>query len=183
MNLMRRLFYSVLGIFLFELCIGAAGCSSFPQKAKEERVDDAAITSKIRTSLANDPTLHLFRINVDTHQGLVTLSGVLPTEERKRRAGELAAGVIGVRGVENLLEVGGARSTDRFEDAVITSKITSKLIQNPLTHALPIDVEAKKGKVVLTGRVQSENEKREAEQIARNTVGVISVENQLEVLQ
>lgn len=180
---MRRLIYSILSILLFGWVIGMAGCVSSPEKVKEEQINDATITSRIRTKLSNDPTLHLFRINVDTHQGLVTLSGALPTEDRKRRAGELAAEVLGVRGVENLLEVGRTRRADRFEDAVITSKITSKLIQNPLTHALPIDVASEKGKVILTGRVQSEDEKRAAEQIARNTVGVVSVENQLEVLE
>ena len=180
---MRRLIYSILGIFVLELCVGMAGCATFPEKSKEERIDDAAITSRVRAKLANDPTLHLFRIDVDSHQGRVTLSGALPTEDRKRRAGELAAEVVGVRGVENLLEVGRTKRVDRFEDAVITSKITSELIQNPLTHALPIDVESRKGKVILSGRVQSEDEKKVAEQIARNTAGVVAVENQLEILE
>ncbi len=177
---MRPLIYLVL---LSALCFEMAGCASVPDKTQEERTDDVGITSRVRTKLSNDPTLHLFRIHIDTHQGLVTLSGTLPTEDRKRRAAELAAEVIGVRGVENLLEVGRTRRIDQFEDAVITSKITSRLIQNPLTHALPIDVESKKGKVILSGRVQSEIEKEEAEQIARNTVGVVSVENQLEILE
>jgi|SRR5579884_669730 len=177
---MRRLIYRVI---LFELCVALAGCGSLTGKIKEERADDATITATIRMKLANDPALHLFRIDVDTHQGVVTLSGALPTEDRKRRAAELAAGVTGVRGVENLLDVGSTRRVDRYEDAVIASKITSKLIQNPLTHAHPIDVESEKGKVILTGRVGNQDEKMEAEQIARNTVGVVSVENQLEVLE
>ncbi|MFY9222789.1 MAG: BON domain-containing protein [Blastocatellia bacterium] len=164
------------------LCIGIAGCAS-PPKVVEERVDDTAITSRVRTRLANDATLHLFRINVDTRQGIVTLSGILPSEDRKRRAGELAAEVSGVRQVENLLQVGQTRRIDRFEDAVITSRITSRLIQDPLTHTLAIDVESQKGTVILTGRVQSEQEKKEAERIARSTTGVVAVENQLEILE
>ncbi len=165
------------------LCIAITGCALHPKKVVEERVDDTAITSRVRSKLANDGTLHLFRINVDTRQGIVTLSGTLPTEDRKRRASEIAAGVVGVRQVENLLQVGQTRRGDRFEDAVIASKITSRLIQNPLTHTLAIDVEATKGKVILTGRVQSEQEKKEAERIARNTTGVVSVENQIEILE
>lgn len=169
--------------FSVALCIGAAGCASHPERAAEERVDDTAITARIRTKLANDANLRLFRINVVARQGVVTLSGILPTEDRKRRAGELAAEAAGIRQVENLLQVGQTRRIDRFEDAVIASKITSRLIQNPLTHAFAIDVESEKGKVILTGRVQSEQEKKEAERIARNTSGVVSVENQLEILE
>lgn len=176
--MMRIIFYA----FSAALCIGIAGCASHP-KAAEERVDDSAITSRIRTKLANDATLHLFRINVDSRQGIVTLSGILPSEDRKRRAGEIAAEVSGVRQVENLLQVGQTRRIDRFEDAMIASKITSRLIQNPLTHTRAIDVESQKGKVILTGRVQNEQEKKEAERIARNTTGVVAVENQLEILE
>lgn len=177
--MMRMISFLLSAMF----CIGIAGCASHPKNVAEERVDDSAITSRIRTKLANDATLHLFRINVETRQGIVTLSGTLPTEDRKRRAAELSAAVVGVRQVENLLEVGQTRRADRFEDAVITSKITSRLIQNPLTHTLAIDVESTKGKVILTGRVQTEQEKKEAERIARNTSGVVSVENQLEILE
>lgn len=165
------------------ICIGIAGCASHPKNVAEERFDDTAITSKIRAKLANDATLHLFRINVDTRQGIVTLSGTLLTEDRKRRAAELAATVDGVQQVENLLQVGQTRRVDRFEDAVIASKIMARLIQNPLTHTLAIDVESQKGKVILTGRVQTQKEKNEAERIARNTSGVVSVENQLEILE
>lgn len=175
-----RMIYCAL---LLALCIGMTGCASHPKKGTEQRVDDTAITSRVRAKIANDATLHLFRINVESRQGVVTLSGTLPSEERKRRAAEIAAGVAGVRQVENLLRVGQTRRGDRFEDAVIASKITSLLIQNPTTHALAIDVEAEKGKVILSGRVQSEREKKEAERIARNTSGVLSVENQLEILE
>jgi hyperosmotically inducible protein len=177
--MMRMISY----LFSVVLFIGIVGCASQPKHAADARTDDAAITAAIRAKLSNDATLHLFRINVDTRQGIVTLSGTLPTEERKQRAAELAARVDGVRQIENLLQVGQTRRINRFEDAVIASKITSRLIQNPLTHTLAIDVEATRGKVVLTGRVQTEQEKKEAERIARNTSGVVSVENQLEVLE
>lgn len=176
---MRMIHYALL----MALCIGMIGCASPLKKGTEERVDDTAITSRIRAKLANDATLHLFRIHVDSRQGVVTLSGMLPSEDRKRRAAEIAAGVTGVRQVENLLRVGETKRGDRFEDAVIASTITSRLIQNPMTHALAIDVAAEKGKVILSGRVQSEREKKEAERIARNTSGVLSVENQLEILE
>ena len=177
MKQIRYLFFAVL------LIAGVAGCASHQKSVTPETIDDAAISARIRANLAGDTTLHLFQINVDTRQGVVTLSGAVPTEERKKRASEIAAQVVGVRGVENLLEIAQTRRVDRFEDAVIASKITSGLIQNPMTHALAIDVESKKGIVRLNGRVQNPREKSEAERIAWSTAGVVSVENQLEVLQ
>lgn len=177
---MKETGYLFLAVFLF---LGISGCASQQKKMGPDTIDDAAITAHLRAQLANDAVLHLFRINVDTREGLVTLSGAVPTVDRKKRASEIATQVVGVRGVENLLEVAQARRVDRFEDAVIASKITSGLIQNPMTHSAAIDVEAKKGIVTLSGRVLSPKEKREAERIAWGTAGVVSVENQLEVLE
>ena len=173
----QLLFFFLLVLYSLE----TEGCAFAPKKTSQRVVQDSNITTKVKTKLANDPALNLFKIDVDTRQGVVTLAGNVPTEDRKRRASDLATSIEGVRMVENLLQVGSKRKTEMFEDAVITSKITSGLIRNPATHALTIDVETTRGRVVLTGQVQSEAEKREAEQIARGTNGVVSVENKLKV--
>jgi hyperosmotically inducible protein len=173
----QLLFFFLLVLFSLE----TAGCALSQKKTSQRVVQDSNITTKVKSKLANDPALNLFRIDVDTRQGVVTLAGNVPTEDRKRRAADLTASTEGVSLVENLLQVGSKKKTQMFEDAVITSKITSGLIRNPSTHALTIDVETTRGQVVLTGQVQSEAEKKEAEQIARGTNGVVSVENQLKV--
>lgn len=175
---MKRLLF----LFVFILfSIETAGCALSPKKTSQRVIQDSNTTTRVKTRLANDSALNLFKIDVDTRLGVVTLAGNVPAEGRKRRAGDLASSVDGVKMVENLLQIGSKKKPQLFEDAVITSKITSGLIQNPATHALTIDVETTKGRVVLTGQVQSEAEKREAEQIARSTTGVVSVENQLKV--
>lgn len=175
---MKQLLFFFL---LIAVSLETAGCAFSQKKPSQRVVQDSNITTKVKAKLANDPALNLFRIDVDTRQGIVTLVGNVPTEDRKRRAADLTTTVEGVRMVENLLQIGSKRKTQMFEDAVITSKITSGLIRNPATHALTIDVETTRGKVVLTGQVQSETERIEAEKIARSTNGVVSVENQLKV--
>lgn len=172
----RALFF----FLLISFSAGTVGCALSQKRTSQSVIQDSNITTRVKTKLANDSALNLFRIDVDTRQGVVTLAGNVPTEDRKRRASDLATTVDGVKMIENLLQV-GSKKMEMFEDAVITSKITSGLIQNPATHALTIDVETRKGRVVLSGEVQSEAEKREVEQIARRTNGVVSVENQLKV--
>lgn len=66
-------------------------------------------------------------------------------------------------------------------DAVITSKVKSKLAADPQTSALEIDVDTLNGTVTLRGAVDSAQEKRDAERLARNTEGVRDVENELEL--
>jgi osmotically-inducible protein OsmY len=70
-----------------------------------DRVADAAITASVNADLAKDPDLSALKINVDTHNGHVTLHGSAPTEEAKQRAAKLAANVKGVTSVDNELSV------------------------------------------------------------------------------
>jgi hypothetical protein len=69
------------------------------------KVSDATITAEVKSALAADPQLASLKIDVDTDNGVVTLSGPAPSEEAKSRATQIAAGPKGVMRVENRLEV------------------------------------------------------------------------------
>jgi len=66
-------------------------------------------------------------------------------------------------------------------DSAITTKVKSKLALDTETSALKIDVDTNGGVVTLTGAVQTQAEKAEAERISRNTEGVIRVVNNITV--
>lgn len=71
----------------------------------KDRLDDAGITTKIKAKLTADPEVNPFDIDVDTDNGVVTLSGTVGSSAAKREAEELAASVKGVSKVRNRLEV------------------------------------------------------------------------------
>lgn len=82
------------------------GCASTPkQKSTGEYIDDSVITAKVKTAIAQDPSVSAFQINVTTYKGVVQLSGFVDTAQAKSRAGEVAAGVEGVKSVKNDLAV------------------------------------------------------------------------------
>jgi hyperosmotically inducible protein len=70
-----------------------------------EKAGDAAITAAVSARLAGDPDLSALRIDVDTRDGKVTLSGPAPTEAARARAAELATSVKGVLGIDNKVVV------------------------------------------------------------------------------
>lgn len=70
-----------------------------------ERFDDASITVKIKSKLTADPEVNPFTIDVDTDQGIVTLSGHVSTQKVRQEAEELAKSVEGVKSVRNRLEL------------------------------------------------------------------------------
>ena len=68
---------------------------------------DAALTSKVHTALANDVGLKTLKINVDSDNGVVTLKGLVDSEDTKQRAEAVAKKVSGVSAVKNQLSVRG----------------------------------------------------------------------------
>jgi hyperosmotically inducible periplasmic protein len=68
-----------------------------------EKIDDASITAKVNASLATDKDLSAIKIDVDTQNGVVTLSGPAPSATARERASEIARGVKGVSSVNNQL--------------------------------------------------------------------------------
>ncbi|GAC1539264.1 MAG: hypothetical protein NVS2B4_19200 [Ramlibacter sp.] len=69
----------------------------------DSKVDDNKLTSMVLTGLKADKELNMLRIDVDTRDGVVTLSGSVPSAAVKARAGEVASNVRNVRSVNNQL--------------------------------------------------------------------------------
>jgi hyperosmotically inducible protein len=67
------------------------------------------------------------------------------------------------------------------DDTVLTSKVKTALIGDPVTKARQIDVETYRGVVQLGGFVDSEQEKARAAELARGVTGVQEVRNDLKV--
>ena len=74
------------------------------QKAGD-KLDDAAITTKVKTALMAEPGLRSLEINVDTRDNVVTLNGTVDSQEKKQRAMQIAQGVEGVKSVSDNLVV------------------------------------------------------------------------------
>ena len=66
---------------------------------------DSATTLKIKSALLADPEIKSLRIDVDTKDGAVTLSGTVPSAANAERAATVAKGVDGVKSVANRLTV------------------------------------------------------------------------------
>jgi hyperosmotically inducible protein len=67
------------------------------------------------------------------------------------------------------------------DDTSITTAIKAKFVEDKTVDAAAIKVETLNGTVQLSGFAKSAAEKQQAENIARNTKGVRSVENKLTV--
>ena len=86
-----------------------SGCQALTGKTLGENIDDAAITTTVKTKLAAEKAVTLTRVGVETEKGVVYLTGVVDSEALKERAGEIARKVGGVREVVNNVRVQAGR--------------------------------------------------------------------------
>ena len=172
----RLLINSFLGVALLAI----AGCSStmVPEKTRDL---DSAISSKIDESLEASTDVKARQVNIQTHEGVVYLTGVVDSEDARREAGRIAWRTAGVDGVVNDLTVGERTVGDWVDDTLISSHLKAKLIADIEVRASDIDVSSSQGVVTLMGRVRTSAMKQDAERIARGIKGVTDVHNELVV--
>jgi osmotically-inducible protein OsmY len=98
-----RIFKSLICIWLITLFLGCAATQK--HESTGQYIDDAAITSKVKAAILDEPSLKVFQINVKTYQGVVQLSGFVDSAQSVNKAGEVAGSVAGVKEVKNDLVV------------------------------------------------------------------------------
>jgi len=73
--------------------------------ASQKQLSDDALNDQVRVKLANDSDVGGMKIDVDVHQGAVTLKGKVRTEKQRLKAEKVAKKVKGVTSVNNQLVV------------------------------------------------------------------------------
>ncbi len=87
---------------------GSSGSGTSPparSSAPSSTATDNAISTSVRSRLAQNASLKGLNISVDTHDGVVTLRGQVAKVEQKSAAEANARSVQGVRSVQNLITV------------------------------------------------------------------------------
>jgi hyperosmotically inducible protein len=81
------------------------GCQAMTGQTMGETIDDSYITGAVKTQLASDKMVSLTRVEVETNNGVVYLTGQVQTAEQRSHIGSLASQVKGVKRVVNNLQV------------------------------------------------------------------------------
>ena len=171
-----RVLLIVLGAFV---ALATANC-------ERRSVADSAITATVKSKLTVENETSSANINVDTKGGEVTLAGAVATQVNKEQAERIAWNTEGVTRVINNITVetngehDGAIDGMTASDLAILSKIKTRYVAEDVIGA---KVEVSDGAVTLTGNVENAQIRVRAENIARATSGVKSVNNMIEVSQ
>lgn len=153
-------------------------------------VDDASITSAVKSKLLWSRKTDGLTTDVDTKRGKVTLTGSADSDAEKSLAERLAANTKGVVSVSNQLvvkesskqgSVANAKQNAKgtkgaVADGWITTKVKSTFAYSSNVDGMDISVSTEKGIVTLSGEVGSGAERALAIELAENVRGVKSVQ-------
>jgi osmotically-inducible protein OsmY len=92
----------VMAVLLVSL-VGCAGTST--RDSTGEYIDDASITTKVKSMMVADTEVSALHINVETIKGVVRLTGSANTRHESDKAAMIARNVAGVKSVDNDIHV------------------------------------------------------------------------------
>lgn len=172
-------FAFVAGLLVLSGCVGSA-----TTKSVGERLDDSAISTKIKTSLLADRSTDGLDIEIEVFKGRVQLNGFADNQIELARAEEIARSVKGVVEIENNLIIpdNSNRGVGRYlDDKGLVARVKTALARNKEIAALEIEVEVNRGIVQLGGFVNDDAERQRAGDIVARVGGVKQVANNIAV--
>jgi hyperosmotically inducible protein len=185
---------SAIALALGSLALGSGGAAVAgdpkPRDIQAEKVADARSEAQILTSYAMNPHLRAFDLSVTVDGSHAVLGGNVEDSVAKDLAEQIANGASGITNVDNRIRIdaGFVRPphalsertfAEKVDDATITASVKSRVLWNSGTDGLDIHVDTINGKVTLTGSAGSNTEELLAARIARDTEGVIGVNNEI----
>jgi osmotically-inducible protein OsmY len=146
-------------------------------------VDDATVTSAVKSKLAWSRFADNLIVDVSTSRGKVKLRGTATNAATRDAAGRLAMNTFGAHSVSNELVVEASKSTvvtsigADFADTWITMKVKSTFMYSTHVAASDIAVSTASGVVKLAGKLDSEAEMALAIELAGNVRGVKRIDS------
>ena len=158
----------LLTSLLLAAALGLAGCTTVTgvthqgtidensgKRTVGTQVEDQNIETKISHNLRRtDARLGDARINVDAYNGVVLLTGQVPSQELKESASEVAREVRNVREVHNELAIAAnLPASQRLADSWLNTRIRTNLAANDRIDSGRLRVISENGTVYLMGIV------------------------------
>ena len=182
-HLLFAVFATVVGISsLLAGCVplivaGAVGGTALvatDRRSVGAQADDEAIELKISNNIGTGygDRVH---VSVTSYNGIVLLTGEVPTQDLVATIGEIARTTAKVRRVHNEITVGPVADVgSRTNDSYITSKVKARFVESNKFAATHVKVVTERQVVYLMGLVRRD-EGDTAGQLASTTSGVLRV--------
>ncbi|MEK1887146.1 MAG: BON domain-containing protein [Phyllobacterium sp.] len=143
-------------------------------------MDDMTLRQNVIDELEFEPSINAAHIGVAADNGVITLTGHVPTFAEKNRVADVVCRVKGVRGIAQEIEV-RPRGEHRTADDEIAKRALSVIRWNTVIPEGAVLVKVQDAVVTLTGEVEWYYQRDAVTKAIRGLSGVIDVYNKIEV--
>jgi osmotically-inducible protein OsmY len=144
-------------------------------------MNDKLLQQSVTDELAWEPSVTSEHIGVTARDGIITLSGHVPSYWEKRAAQAAASRVKGVKAVVEEIEVKLFGGSGIWADDKIAERALQNLASDGSVPKERIKLAVEKGWVTLTGDVDWNYQKMAAENTVHRLLGVLGVANQIKI--
>lgn len=153
----------------------AATTAAFDERPVGQHFDDVGIATEIDARLIAEKEMPSRWVSIEVIEGVVILTGYLPSQSHINRVLFIARSVKGVRDIDNQLHIGEPSTRSLFSDSWVTTQVKTKFFNDELVSGISVHVETVAGKVYLQGVLASEAQRYRAMELTRSVKGVIAV--------
>ncbi|NTF82945.1 BON domain-containing protein [Rhizobium rhizogenes] len=143
-------------------------------------MDDITLRQLVIDELEFDPSINAANIGVTAENGVITLTGHVPTYAEKEAAERTTRRIKGVKAIAQDIEVRPA-GTHKTADDEIAKRSVNTIAWHVTIPKDAVQVKVQNGWVTLNGRVEWQYQKTAAADAVRDLSGVVGVSNMIEV--
>jgi osmotically-inducible protein OsmY len=147
------------------------------QIGESHKISDTDIAQHVREILKRLSIIDVETLDIRVDEGWVTLEGTVRWNYQRDAVEEYVRNLDGVRGISNYIEL----TDEPCDPKIISEKINASFHRHATLDASNVQVDIKDRKVILKGTVRSWVEKKDAEQTAWSSPGIVAVDNQIKV--
>lgn len=160
------------------------------RRSWKQAIEDRSVTASVRARLIYNGEFKGLKVGVQTVNGVVTLYGVVRSEEQRNKMLRIASETRGVLQVVNNLVVQPPEAVTEkpfrevgytMSDELIEKRIEKTLLLNRHITVRNLDIEVNNGVAILSGGVNTEEERKLAEELTRSLGGVTDVRNEIQI--
>ncbi len=155
--------------------VGGSAVAINDERSLGNQLDDVSITAKVDARLIAEKDMPSRWVSVQSIEGVVTLTGYLPSPSHIKRAIYITKTIDGVKSVHSELHIGTPAVKGLFSDSWITTQVKSRLWKDKVVSGFSIHVETVGGKVYLQGIVNDFTHRQHAKKLVSGVKGVTAV--------
>lgn len=144
---------------------------------REKGVDDATLVNRVESAMVASPWVNAQEIKTEARKGLITLTGLVDTQDVAEWAVETAYQVSGVKAVVSEIMT---RHRSQVEDLRLTEQLVAVFGKNHLNSA-QVHTFVQGGTAFLSGEVYSDEDRERAEELIQWVPGIKNVNNAIRV--